>query len=58
MVEVFRDDTDEVRTDITNRRTTIGIARRGTQGELDPKPCVRYSVGNASLLRHRNDHIR
>ena len=47
-----------MRTEISDARSEIGIARRGTLGELDRKLCERHGGDDASLLRHNNDHIR
>ena len=46
-----------MRTEISDARSEIGIARRGTLGELDRKLCERHGGDDASLLRHNNDLI-
>ena len=44
-----------MRTKISDGRSEIGIARRGTLGELDRKLCERHGGDDASLLRHNID---
>ena len=46
-----------MRTEISDARSEIGIARRGTLGELDRKPCALHGGDDASLLRRNNDMI-